>query len=145
MPIRTTTYITLFTFVGYLYGCYSITSIEISADNLKKLQESEITTVISKDSEVYEFERNVYQPKPQIVDSTIIGWIQTNLADDSLVTEEVQLPLSNIKTIYYEKNNTELVIGIIVGILGVGALVYAVSYFLKHSKVNPPIHYSLSK
>ncbi len=130
--------LTLISFIFYIYGCYTITPAEISDDNIKELKESEIISVISKDYEVYEFERGESQPKPQIMDSTLIGWIKTKLEDDSYTTKEVQVTLSNIKTIYYEENNTELVLGIIVGAAGIGLIVYFVSSIINDTKIEYP-------
>ena len=131
--------LTLFSFMFQLFGCYSITTLEINKVNLDEIKDSEIKAVISKDAEVYEFEINEQNPKPSFVDSTLIGWIKTKSADDSSHATEVQLSLSNIKTIQYEKNDTALVLGICVGTIGIGLIVYGVFYFINHTKLDLPM------
>lgn len=108
---------TLANFCFYLLGCYSITSLEIGENNLEKIKTNKITKVILKDDEEYEFEISEMNLKPHFSDSTLIGWVRTKTADDAYDLKEIQILTSNLKTIYYEKNNTANVISIFAGIL----------------------------
>lgn len=119
---------TLANFCFYLLGCYSITSLEIDENNLENIKTNKITKVILKDDEEYEFEINGMNLKPHFSDSTLIGWVRTKTADDAYDLKEIQILTSNLKTIYYEKNNTANVISIFAGILLVTiAIVWIVS------------------
>ena len=119
---------TLANFCFYLLGCYSITSLEINENNLENNKSNNITKVILKDDEEYEFEISEMNLKPHFSDSTLIGWVRTKTADDAYDLKEIQILTSNLKTIYYEKNNTANVISIFAGILLVTiAIVWIVS------------------
>jgi len=131
--------LTLFSFMFQLFGCYSIRTIENNEINLDEIKDSEIKALISNDAELYKFEISEQNPQPYFVDSTLIGWAKSKNGGGSSNTTEVQISLSNIKTIQYEKNNTTLVIGICAGAIGIGLIIYGVSYFIEHTKINMPI------
>ena len=94
--------ITLTFYVLFLYGCYTIDSLEMSDANLENFDGDRIISIITNDSIIYEFENNEFKPKPYIADSTLIGWIKTESMGDPLDVEEVQIPISEIKTLNFE-------------------------------------------
>jgi len=119
---RTITVLTLVSFILYLYGCYSISTVELSINNLEEVQDSEILAAVSTNYEIFQFERSDLKPKPRIVDSTLIGWTKTIHADKSYSLKEVHIPISNVKIISFEEKN--VAVGLIVGVVGLGLLLY---------------------
>ena len=113
---------TLFSFILNLYGCYAITSVDMNSEPIENYKESEIVTIVTKDYEIYEFERSDLKPKPQISDSMLTGWIKKTRPDKSYTLNEVGIPVSSIKTLFVEEKNTGviwLMIGATVGLLGI--------------------------
>jgi hypothetical protein len=113
---------TLFSFILNLYGCYTITSVVMNSESIENYKESEIVTIVTKDYEIYEFERSELKPKPQILDSMLTGWIKKTRPDKSYTFNEVGIPVKRIKTLFVEEKNTGVVwlmIGATVGLLAI--------------------------
>ena len=138
MPKRIISMITLTFYVLFLYGCYTIDSLEMSDDNLENFDGDRIISIITNDSIIYEFENNEFKPKPYIADSTLIGWIKTESMGDPLDVEEVQIPISEIKTLNFENNKTTYVISLLGGIIGVAIIISWIASELESIKLPGP-------
>jgi len=138
MPKRIISMITLTFYVLFLYGCYTIDSLEMSDANLENFDGDRIISIITNDSIIYEFENNEFKPKPYIADSTLIGWIKTESMGDPLDVEEVQIPISEIKTLNFENNKTTYVISLLGGIIGVAIIISWIASELESIKLPGP-------
>ena len=138
MPKRIISMITLTFYVLFLYGCYTIDSLEMSDANLENFDGDRIISIITNDSIIYEFENNEFKPKPYIADSTLIGWIKTESMGDPLDVEEVQIPISEIKTLNFENNKTTYVISLLGGIIGVAVIISWIASELESIKLPGP-------
>ena len=136
---RIITILTLLSFIFYVYGCYSISSLDVGEENIEYLKEDEITSVITKECELFEFVISESWPGPQITDSTLTGWIKTFQEDSSYKMKKILIPLSDIKTIYYEKDNTLLYAGLTVGIICLGVFIYFVTSIFNDTEIDYPI------
>ena len=70
---RTITIFSEICFIVNLYGCYTVQSVDMNSESIENYKESEIVTIVTKDYEIYEFERSDLKPKPQILDSMLTG------------------------------------------------------------------------
>jgi len=120
MSSRIITIITLVSFVFYLYGCSTIEVVDLSKNQIDEYKDSEITSIVTYDNKVYEFDPKDIKPKPQIIDSLLTGWAISKQLSDSYILREVKVPVSEIKTLEIKESdvtNTLLLIGGVIGVL----------------------------
>jgi hypothetical protein len=107
-------------FVLYLYGCSSITAVDLSKNQIDDYKDSEITSIVTYDNKIYEFDTKGVKPRPQIIDSLLVGWAVGAKYENEYSLREVKIPLTEIKTMSIEEVdvlNGALVIFGIVGLL----------------------------
>src|SRR3989304_10500736 len=123
MSRRIITIITLMSFTFYLYGCSTIEVVNPSEKGIGYYKDSEITSVVTTDNKIYEFDLKGIKPKPQIIDSLLTGWAISKQLSDSYIIREVKVPVSEIKTLEIKESdvtNTLLLIGGVIGVLEIG-------------------------
>jgi len=119
---RTITILTLLSFILYLYGCSSIAVVDLSKNQIDEYKDSEITSIVTYDNKIYEFDTKGIKPKPQVIDSLLIGWVVGAKYENEYTLREVKIPLAEIKTLSIEEVdvlNAALVIFGILGLLGI--------------------------
>lgn len=107
-------------FTFYLYGCSTIEVVNPSEKGIGYYKDSEITSVVTTDNKIYEFDLKGIKPKPQIIDSLLTGWAISKQLSDSYIIREVKVPVSEIKTLEIKESdvtNTLLLIGGVIGVL----------------------------
>lgn len=121
------TYVTLFCFVIYVYGCSSIEVVQLNESNFDDFKDSNIVSVVTKDNKLYEFDYTGVRPKPQIMDSLFVGWAISEQESQSYKLKEVKVPVSEISSMAIEK--TDVIMGGFVTI-GILALIFYFPFIL---------------
>lgn len=127
MSSRIITIITLVSFVLYLYGCSTIEVVDLSKNQIDEYKNSEITSIVTYDNKIYEFDTKGVKPKPQIIDSILIGWAISEQLNDSYKLQEVKIPITEIKST--EIQEVDILMGSLVTI-GILALIFGFPYVL---------------
>ena len=130
---RTITIITLVSFVLYLYGCSSssVVVVEFNNKQIDEYKDSKIKSIVTTDNKIYEFDPKGVKPKPEIVDSLLIGWAIVTKFEDDYTLGEVKIPLSEIKALSLEELDVTKgilsIIGVTVGVVVVLILIWGIS------------------
>lgn len=101
---RFITFLTLVSFIYYLYGCSSIAVVDLTKNQIDDYKDSEITSIVTNDNKIYEFDTNGIKPKPQVIDSLLVGCVGGAKYENEYTLREVKIPVAEIKTIYVEKS-----------------------------------------
>lgn len=118
--------ITLISFVSYLCGCSSIEVVQLNESNFDDYRDSNIVSVVTKDNKIYEFDYTGVRPKPQIMDSLLVGWAISELESQSYKLKEVKVPVSEIKTYYIEEVDVLSGLLVIVGIISLVSILWVI-------------------
>lgn len=130
---RTITILTLVSFVLYLYGCSSssVVVVEFNNKQIDEYKDSKITSLVTYDNKIYEFDPKGVKPKPEIVDSLMIGWAIVTKYENDYTLKEVKIPVSEIKTLSVEELDVTKgilsMIGVTVGVVVVPFLILVIT------------------
>jgi len=123
--------ITLISFIIYLYGCSTIEVVGPSEKGIEYYKDSKIISIVTSDNKVYEFDTKEVKPKPQIVDSLLIGWAIVTKFENEYTLREVKIPVSEIKVLSVEEVDVAKgivsLIGVAVGLVGVLLLIWGIT------------------
>lgn len=120
---RSITVFTLIIFILYLYGCSSIEVVQLNADNFDEIKDSEIVSAATKDYYLYEFDLTGIKPKPQIMDSLLVGCAISERERESYKLKEVKIPISEIRSMEIEE--TAIIMG---GLITIGSLALIIGF-----------------
>ena len=126
-------------FTFYLYGCSTIEVVNPSEKGIGYYKDSEITSVVTTDNKIYEFDLKGIKPKPQIIDSLLTGWAISKQLSESYKLREIKVPINEIKLLELDKfdvTSTLLLMGgVIVTLVVIFLLTFDFEYSLGRSQL----------
>lgn len=120
--------ITLISFVSYLCGCSSIEVVQLNESNFDDFKDSNIVSVVTKDNKIYEFDYTGVRPKPQVSDSVLKAWVIGEHFNDSYTIHEIEIPVSQLKTLHIKEPDTTSTLLLIGAVLGASIAIILLTF-----------------